>query len=62
MTQENHTVCVDKAQGDSEEESEDLTLEVESFLECLSSIVLRQLHAESSAEDKTLSYDEDRAA
>ena len=55
MTQGYLTVCVEKAQGESEEESEDLTLEVESFLKYLSSIVLRQLHAESSAEDKKLS-------
>ena len=62
MTQENHTVCVEEAQGESEDESHELTLEEESFLECLSSIVLRQLHAESSAEDKTLSYDKEKAA
>ena len=62
MTQENHTVCVENAQGECEGKSQELTLEEESFLECLSSIVLRQLHAESPSDPVTLTHGEGKAA
>ena len=50
MTQEYDNAFVENTQGETEAESHDLTLELKSFLECLSSIVLRQLHVESPAE------------
>ena len=62
MTHDYDNANAENAQGKPEEEPQDLTLEVASFLECLSSIVLRQLHAESSAESGMSAHDASKAA
>ena len=62
MTQEHDTAFTENAQGPSEPESKDLTLEEESFLECLSSIVLRQLHAESPVKPEIVTHGNSKAA
>ena len=62
MTHEHDNAFTENAQGLSETEMRDLTREEESFLECLSSIVLRQLHAESPAEHEMLTRGDGEAA
>ena len=62
MTQDDHTVYIENAQDECEGKSQELTLKEESFLECLSSIVLRQLHAEPPSDPVTLTHGEGKAA
>ena len=62
MTHDYDNANAENAQGKPEEEPQDLTLEVASFLECLSSIVLRQLHTESPAESEMSAHEAGKAA